>query len=124
MTNFYVEIVNDLAECGYGLEDIDFVCNRYNGDWIESRVFLDSIGDYIYDEGYGTPQVPLGLSIVMKDGNWFERGEYDGSEWWEFKQLPRKKEHVTLIKDISRLDYYDREGWINWVGDRNGTEVS
>lgn len=23
-----------------------------------------------------------------KDGSWFERHEYDGSEWWEYKEKP------------------------------------
>ena len=28
------------------------------------------------------------IVIVFEDGTWLERGEYDGSEWWEYKQKP------------------------------------
>jgi hypothetical protein len=30
------------------------------------------------------------LRVVFTDGSYFERYEYDGSEWWEFKATPVK----------------------------------
>jgi hypothetical protein len=27
--------------------------------------------------------------IWFKDGSWATRGEYDGSEWWEYHKLPQ-----------------------------------
>ena len=42
--------------------------------------------DFEYDSGYGG-QVLFG-TLWHEDGSWQERGEYDGSEWWEHKQLP------------------------------------
>ena len=40
-----------------------------------------------YDEGYGG-QYLFG-TIWYDDGlTWSQRGEYDGSEWWEFMQVP------------------------------------
>jgi hypothetical protein len=42
--------------------------------------------DFTYDNGYGG-QV-LDGKIWFKDGTWADRGEYDGSEWWEYHKCP------------------------------------
>jgi len=47
--------------------------------------FLNQL-DFDYYDGYGTQE--LYGTIWCKDGSWFERREYDGSEWWEHKQCP------------------------------------
>ena len=40
-----------------------------------------------YDEGFGGQN--LFGTIWYDDGlTWSQRGEYDGSEWWEFMQVP------------------------------------
>ena len=44
--------------------------------------------DFQYDSGFGAMR--LNGYIWYKDGTWSERGEYDGSEWWEYKKLPEK----------------------------------
>ena len=42
-------------------------------------------------------------TIWMKAGTWFDRGEYDGSEWWEFQKCPNmpneflKREKIKVI---------------------------
>lgn len=43
--------------------------------------------DFEYDDGYGGQE--LFGTIWYADGTWSERGEYDGSEWWEHKLCPR-----------------------------------
>ena len=40
-----------------------------------------------YDDGYGREEVNMGL-IVVGENFWLERHEYDGSEWWEYKEMP------------------------------------
>jgi len=47
------------------------------------------LADIDYDPGYGGNEIRLSLKVVGQDW-WLERGEYDGSEWWEFKTLPKK----------------------------------
>jgi hypothetical protein len=47
--------------------------------------FLNEM-DFEYDAGYGTQKVK-GF-IWMQDGTWYDRGEYDGSEWWEYRSVP------------------------------------
>jgi hypothetical protein len=39
-----------------------------------------------YDGGFGRQEL-FGY-IWYTDGSWSERGEYDGSEWWEHKERP------------------------------------
>ena len=41
-----------------------------------------------YDDSYGTQH--LEGTVVFRDGSWLQRGEYDGSEWWEHKFTPIK----------------------------------
>lgn len=47
--------------------------------------FMSALNHH-YDSGYGG-QVLFG-HIWYEDGSWSERGEYDGSEWWEHKTCP------------------------------------
>ena len=42
--------------------------------------------DFDYDDGFGVQEL-FGY-IWYTDGTWSERGEYDGSEWWEYKKIP------------------------------------
>jgi hypothetical protein len=51
----------------------------------EFDLFLEAI-DFHYDDGYGRQEI-YG-TIWFDDGSWAERGEYDGSEWWEYKECP------------------------------------
>lgn len=42
--------------------------------------------DFTYDNGFGGQEL-FGI-IWYTDGTWSERGEYDGSEWWEYNSVP------------------------------------
>lgn len=53
--------------------------------------FLNSI-DFNYNSGYGG-QVLFG-TIWYIDGTWSSRGEYDGSEWWEYNKCPNIPEEL------------------------------
>ncbi len=61
----------------------------------EYKQFLNSINEE-YDSGYGGQE--LFGTIWFKDGTWSARGEYDGSEWWEYQECP------IVPKDIRRID--------------------
>ncbi len=45
------------------------------------------LADKEYNNGYGAQIVAADL-IVCGEDFWLERAEYDGAEWWEFKQYP------------------------------------
>ena len=51
----------------------------------EYKQFLSDI-DRNYNNGYGSQQID-GM-IWYEDGTWTTRGEYDGSEWWEYNKCP------------------------------------
>ena len=52
--------------------------------------------DFDYDDGYGTQEL-FGY-IWYTDGTWSERGEYDGSEWWEDKERP--DQNIDIIEEF------------------------
>jgi hypothetical protein len=57
----------------------------YSAD--EYTEFLDKL-NFEYDDGYGGQEL-YGMIWLMEDNTWYERGEYDGSEWWEYKECPQ-----------------------------------
>jgi hypothetical protein len=52
----------------------------------EYEEFLHKL-NFEYDAGYGGQEL-FGRVWLMKEGTWLERGEYDGSEWWEYRECP------------------------------------
>lgn len=52
--------------------------------------------DFDYDDGHGTQEL-FGY-IWYTDGTWSERGEYDGSEWWEYKKRP--EQNIDIIEEF------------------------
>lgn len=56
--------------------------------------------NFEYDGGYGSQEL-YGV-IWYKDGTWSERGEYDGSEWWEHKECPVIPDYLKEILDESK----------------------
>lgn len=58
----------------------------------EYDAFLEKL-DFEYDAGYGLQK--LDGCVWCVDGAWFDRGEYDGSEWWNYHRYPQIPE--TLL---------------------------
>ena len=52
----------------------------------EYEEFLAKL-DFKYDSGYGGQEL-FGTVWLTEENTWLERGEYDGSEWWEYKKCP------------------------------------
>ena len=74
----------------YGDEFLDADCKKtivlrekYSAP--EYEAFLSQL-NFTYDSGFGGQE--LFGSVWLEDGTWLERGEYDGSEWWEHKECP------------------------------------
>ena len=57
----------------------------------EYNSFIELLG-FIYDDGYGGQE--LYGTIWYKNGTWSDRGEYDGSEWWNFHECPKIPESL------------------------------
>ena len=95
--NLKHEILKILDENNKTISDIKFI--RYRDRKYNIDTFF-RIADRGYNDGYGTKCV-LNIQIVGNDW-WIERHEYDGSEWWEYKQLPLEpaEEIIPKIDDV------------------------
>ena len=82
MKNLLKETKAVLKEHGKSFDDVAWIwCEEYQ---IPVASFM-SLADQEYNDGYGSPKVATNLVVVGK-GFWLERAEYDGSEWWEYKE--------------------------------------
>jgi len=104
MTNFKKETLTILANHNKSIEDILWIgCECFK---IPKEEFW-KLADRCYDDGYGAWEIPLDLLIVGDDW-WMERREYDGSEWWEFREKivePEKTLHIDTLFLKSDTDY-------------------
>lgn len=71
-----------------GEEDVETPAIRLKQGHTEAEFneFLSKL-DFEYDAGYGAQYV-FGY-VWLTNGVWMERGEYDGSEWWEWHKYPK-----------------------------------
>lgn len=88
MQNLAEEIHTCLKMNNYSTDDVAYVTDYEVFESIDS--FLNRVKEYNYDNTFGRIYINEQLSIVMKDGSWFERYTYDGSEWFEYKRSPAK----------------------------------
>ena len=101
--NLLNETINILKKYNLDTKDVIWVGNYdLKTDWDN----FAKISDVNYDSGFGSQEVATDLIIVGKDW-WLERHEYDGSEWWEFKQLPKEPETKVILSTVVS------DGWSN-----------
>ncbi len=123
--NLLQETIGTLENNGKTFDDINWIGSMEYG-FIELEDFKQ-LADYDYNSGYGSPHVATDLVIVGSNW-WLERHEYDGSEWWEFKELLRKPQlriipkaivgNRYMWKTIKEMDLGDKVGRI--LGERTG----
>lgn len=110
--NLLEETINILKNHRKDESDILWVGRRYmdyhssNQEYITYKntwEYFRKKANFYYDNGYGYEKVPTDLIVVGKDF-WLERHSYDGSEWWEFKEIPKEPE------EIRELDIFMRYG--------------
>lgn len=82
--NREVELVRIAISWGYDEEP-----NRIEGT-LEQVLPLLNLS---YDDGYGGQKL-FGY-IWYTNGTWSERGEYDGSEWWQHMERPDKDIEIS-----------------------------
>lgn len=94
--NLLKETNHVLKKNGKSLKDIKWVgCNEFI---IPLENFV-TCADSVYDNGYGSQKVATDL-VIVGDNWWMERYEYDGSEWWEYKELPQKPSKEKQVKRV------------------------
>ncbi len=96
MVNLLEETISILKANGKTKEDVLWIGNNeVYTDW-ES---FEKVADVEYDDGFGVEEVARDLLIVGED--WYlSRGEYDGSEWWDFNKVidkPKKKIELRAL---------------------------
>lgn len=85
--NLVKETIEDVKENGYSESDIEWVGSKdgkYGMSWDSFKKAFEKIE---YDCGYGHQEVARDL-VVVGNGWWLERSEYDGAEGWDFKSMP------------------------------------
>lgn len=84
--NLYEETLKKLEEEGLSFDGIMFI--SMDGYRMTVDTFKELAARTNYDSGYGEQEINSSLTIWGM--NWvMYRCEYDGSEWWEVRKLPR-----------------------------------
>jgi hypothetical protein len=93
MINLRDETINFLTLYGKGVTDVSWIgTNEWCLSWEEAQTILD----VEYDAGYGTQQINPALIVILNDGSWLKRWEYDGSEGWTYTEVPKQPKHGTF----------------------------
>lgn len=80
--NLLTETRQKLDETKHAPSDVVYIGTRdgYSCTWAE----FEALADVEYHSGYGGQEVASDLEVHFSDGGFLSRGEYDGSEWWEY----------------------------------------
>jgi hypothetical protein len=78
--------------------------NVFDIVWFGTRKYhfiadIQTLFSLEYDEDFGAVEIPLDL-VVVGTGWWLERHEYDGSEWWEYKEVPVCPKVVATTRSL------------------------
>lgn len=100
LTNLYKSTIYALKSKNKNFEDVKYV--KYCGEYYTTiEQFLEVAKNIYYDGGYGG--VEINQTILIVGFNWWlERNEYDGSEWWEYKEIPSRD--CCTLKDITKSE--------------------
>ena len=86
--NAKYELLKHIAD-----REVKYVQINHELNWGDSNIKIEGTLeevlprlDFDYDSGYGSQE--LFGTIWYNDGSWSDRGEYDGSEWWQYQKCP------------------------------------
>jgi hypothetical protein len=96
-TNLLEETMEALKRHGKTSDDVRWV--GIDGGQMAWPFFVELAKDCEYYSSYGRQEINDSLKIVGDDW-WMERGEYDGSEWWEFRAKPEMPSKMVLPKSL------------------------
>ena len=78
----YVQNIGSWMDDG---EDMPKICLSLGYTDEQYGQFMQKL-EFTYNNGYGGQE--LDGVIWFEDGTWADRGEYDGSEWWQYHRCP------------------------------------
>lgn len=109
MANLLKETISILQKHRKSEQDIKWIGNEEQKfNWEMFRKYAD----FDYDDGYGGEEINTHLYIVGEDF-WLERHSYDGSEWWEYKEIPAEPKIDVQEKDI--LSFMKNQDWFGYI---------
>lgn len=105
--NLARETLDKLKEYNKNPDSVMYVTDGKSYVWFDE--FIAEAMRVNYDNGFGQAMINLNL-VVVGDGWWLERSEYDGAEEWEYKEPPTKPfEHGNIV-------IVDADDWWQKVG--------
>lgn len=113
MVNLLTETLDVLKRHGKTPKDVLWVGDQYKKTTWEN---FERISNFEYDSGYGCSEIESSL-IIVGDTWWLEREEYDGSEWWEFKEHPKCESNRNSLLLSVLKDWSNGLTWENEDGD-------
>ena len=79
--NFLEETIEMLKDLDKTWDDVLFIGNK---DYFITIDQFKRLADVEYDNSFGAQWMPSDIIIKLDNGMIVSRGEYDGSEWWEY----------------------------------------
>jgi|ERR1035437_2996114 hypothetical protein len=104
--NLKLETLEVLKRHGKTIADIKWIGHANGIIKIDTNYFFNVAADKEYDSGFGSNEVNTNL-VVVGDGWWLERWEYDGSEGWHFKEPPMLKPDHRFGKTVFVEEFND-----------------
>lgn len=83
--NAYGKSISDIE--WFGNSSIEYICD------------LEKLIDLEYNSSYVFVEIPEDFILVGADF-WIERHERDGSEWWEYKTMPKKPDKAKVVSKL------------------------
>lgn len=119
MSNLLSETKKAIKGSGHKPGDIIFIGSTDSGHSCTWEEF-EKLADFEYDNGYGGQEVAEDLRIVFSDGSSMWRGEYDGSEWWEYGEPFEMPKELRPIKTLCSGDLWTSLEQMNRPGGKYG----
>lgn len=122
MTNLYKEFTSILECHDKTVDDVLYISDE-TGLCYKPEKIIEFFKTVNYDSGFGINFINLNLKIVLKNGDFIIRGEYDGSEWFEYMKVP--KLDVELVEpcnfEVMVLANQDLPDYINSLNNSDDT---
>jgi len=80
---FKEETARSIKGSGHKKSDVMFIGSA-DGKYRLTMKEFEEIANFDYDSGFGSAKIATDLIIYFRDKSYIARGEYDGSEWWEY----------------------------------------
>lgn len=106
MKNFLKETEYEITARGFDESNIVFIGSLYDMTGFPNWEAFAAQADFEYDDGYGGQEIRGDLVILFDNGGKLIRGDYDGSEWWEYHEPVKVPEQFAPMTYVRSCDEY------------------